>query len=127
MSRELSDHTSLLITSGEKPRTQQKFRFENCWFERPELATVINSVWNETYNGSSNLDIWHKKFTKLRKVLKGWNINIEGKYRKYKKNLAKKDRQAGYVGGIWPFVYTGKAGENTFTTTPEGFYEGRGN
>jgi hypothetical protein len=41
-----------------------------------------------------------KKITKLRNVLKGWNINIEGKYKKDRKNPAKKDRQAGYVGGI---------------------------
>lgn len=82
LSRELSDHTPLLITSGEKLKNQQKFRFENCWFERPDLPHVIGSVWNGVFHGRNQLDIWHKKFTKLRKVLKGWNINIEGRYRK---------------------------------------------
>jgi hypothetical protein len=38
---ELSDHTPILIKSGDKPRTLSIFRFEYCWFLRPDLQELI--------------------------------------------------------------------------------------
>jgi hypothetical protein len=70
ITRELSDHTPLFITMGEKPKHQQKFCFENCWLERPDLPEVIKSVWGENMNGRSNLDIWHNKLVPFRKTSK---------------------------------------------------------
>jgi hypothetical protein len=42
---ELSDHTPILIKSGDRPKRQSIFRFENCWFLRPDLKEVINGIW----------------------------------------------------------------------------------
>jgi hypothetical protein len=47
---ELSDHTPILIKSGVKPKTQPIFRFENCWFLRPDLQEIIKRVWVKTYS-----------------------------------------------------------------------------
>jgi hypothetical protein len=69
---ELSDHTPILIKSGVKPKTQPIFRFENCWFLRPDLQEIIKRVWVKTYLGDKSIDIWQKRFECLRKTLKGW-------------------------------------------------------
>jgi hypothetical protein len=49
---------------------------------------VVSTVWNKTYLGRRNIDRWQKIFECLRKTLKGWNMNIEAKYRKNRGNLA---------------------------------------
>jgi hypothetical protein len=44
LTRDLSDHTPLLITTGEQPKTPPIFRFENCWFEREGLIPLVTQV-----------------------------------------------------------------------------------
>jgi hypothetical protein len=61
MPSELSDHTPILIKTGDMPRAHEIFRFENCWFLRPDLKEMIKRVWNKTYLGDMNIDIWQKK------------------------------------------------------------------
>jgi hypothetical protein len=87
LTRDLSDHTPLLITTGEQPKTPPIFRFENCWFEREGLIPLVTQVWRQTYRGKSIEDIWMKRFRTLRQKLKGWNRNVEGANRKQKKLL----------------------------------------
>jgi hypothetical protein len=41
LNRVLLDHTPLLIKTGEKPKHSAIFRFENCWFLRPDLKRII--------------------------------------------------------------------------------------
>jgi hypothetical protein len=82
LTRDLSDHTPLLITTGEQPKTPPIFRFENCWFEREGLIPLVTQVWRQTYRGKSIEDIWMKRFRTLRQKLKGWNRNVEGANRK---------------------------------------------
>jgi hypothetical protein len=88
LSSELSDHTPILIKTGDKPRVPTIFRFENCWLLRPELKSVVGGVWKKTYSRRGNIDKWRKRFECLRKTLKGWNMNIEGEYRKKRGDLA---------------------------------------
>ena len=44
LSRELSDHTPLLISIGEAMKIPRQFNFENCWFLRPELEKIVGNV-----------------------------------------------------------------------------------
>jgi hypothetical protein len=37
-----------------------------------------------------SIDIWKEKIKHLKKMLKGWNINVEGRYLKLKKDLMSK-------------------------------------
>lgn len=73
LTRELSDHTPLLISSGDIPRKPFIFKFENSWFQRQDLDEVVRRVWNKHYPGRSLLDIWQARIRALRKALKGWN------------------------------------------------------
>ena len=63
------------------------FRFENCWFQRPDLKDIIKKVWEKNYRGS-RLHRWQEKFRLLRKSLKGWDRNVRGKYKKNRKRIA---------------------------------------
>jgi hypothetical protein len=51
LSRDSSDHTPLLITTGKHPLKSPAFRFENCWFEREGLDELVSQVWRQTYRG----------------------------------------------------------------------------
>jgi hypothetical protein len=62
---ELSDHTLILIKSGDKPRIKPIFRFENCWFLRPDLQEIVKKVWGRAYSGKKNIDIWQKSLIAL--------------------------------------------------------------
>jgi hypothetical protein len=89
LARDLSDHTPLLISTGDKaiqPATM--FRFENCWLLRPYLKELVTKNWSQRTTGCSSMDIWHQKMVRMRNCLKGWNRNFEGEYkRKRKKKL----------------------------------------
>lgn len=86
LSRELSDHTPLLISTGVVTKNPRQFKFENCWFLRPDLEDIVTKVWGQSFNGKDSLDIWHNKSKKLRQTLKGWNANIESAAKKQKKS-----------------------------------------
>jgi hypothetical protein len=85
LTRDLSDHTPLLITTVERPKIPPIFRFENFWFGREGLVDLVGQVWRQTYRGKSIEEIWAKRFRILHKKLKGWNRNIEGANKKLRK------------------------------------------
>jgi hypothetical protein len=98
---ELSDHTPILIKSGDKPRTNPIFRFENYWFSRPDLQEIIKKVWDMAYSGDGNIHIWQKRFDYLRKTLKGWDLNIEGEYKRKRGAFAMQLDEIDKKGGMY--------------------------
>jgi hypothetical protein len=42
MSRDLSDHMVLLISTGSPQNIPKQFKFGNCWFLRDELTNIVN-------------------------------------------------------------------------------------
>jgi hypothetical protein len=87
--RGVSDHVAFVIDSGIKePVVFKQFRFELCWFNRPDLVDVVTKVWNDVYEGRNVLDVLQNRKKKLRRVLKGWNLNIESVYKKERKRLS---------------------------------------
>ena len=50
---------------------------------------VINS-WSINTFHIHDIDKWQEKWRRLRRHTKGWHINVEGAYRKEKKNLLSK-------------------------------------
>jgi BMFP domain-containing protein YqiC len=75
------------LTTGEKPKHPTIFRFENCWFLRPDLKQIIADEWNKEFRGRNIEDVWQKRMRNMRQNLQGWNRNVEGKNRKLKKDL----------------------------------------
>ena len=87
--RGVSDHAALLLDVGNIPVTVNKpFKFELSWFLREDLEYVVKKVWNATYKGRNCLDRWHNCFTKMRSMLKGWNNNVEGQYKRDRDTIA---------------------------------------
>jgi hypothetical protein len=46
--------------------------------------------WSISVKAKSSIDIWKTKIKRLKQMLKGWNINIEGQYKKMKRELLDK-------------------------------------
>jgi hypothetical protein len=87
LTRELSDHTPLLLSTGERSKTAPVFRFENCWLQRPDLKDIVAKTWEDNRKGKNNIDKWHIVLTALRRKQKSWNNNIEGVYKKSRTHL----------------------------------------
>ena len=90
LSREISDHTPLLLSTGEDCHRarQTLFKFELSWLLRDEFFDLVSDVWNKEKKGSTPLQIWQNKIRKLRQFLKGWSKNVNGTYKKSKKKNA---------------------------------------
>jgi hypothetical protein len=46
------------------------------------MFVLIPKILHETKKRKSNTDFWHNFFVNARRVLKGWNLNIEGENKK---------------------------------------------
>ena len=79
LNRELSDHTPLLINTGEKPRHPATFRFENCWLLRPELKDMVKNEWSKNVYGKSLEDIWHQKMKNMSNASKARKKTLKGR------------------------------------------------
>ena len=86
LAKEMSDHAPLIVNLGlDIQKIVRPFKFELCWFLREDLVNVVSKVWNDFYSGKSRIDKWQNRGRKLRKVLKGWNLNYVWFYKKQKK------------------------------------------
>jgi hypothetical protein len=65
------------------------FRYELCWKLRPDFKDLVWNSWSLPVRSQSSIDIWKEK-SKREKTLKGWNINVEGRYSRLKKYLLQK-------------------------------------
>ena len=83
-----SDHGELVVDIGlDLPKVYKPFKFELCWFLRPDIGDVVNKAWSALCRGKSFLDIWHNKMKNVGSKLKGWNINWEGFNKRMKKYI----------------------------------------
>jgi hypothetical protein len=92
LSREISDHTPLLLSLGGKVKhkKQQPFKFELGWLLKDGFFEVVSEVWKKERRGTSLMQIWQNKIRKLRQFLRGWAKNMNGAYKKEKKELLRK-------------------------------------
>lgn len=79
LERGLSDHCPLIIDFGSIDRGGKPFKFELCWFFRDDLELIVREVWAIDVLGLNSLDEWQFRLMTLRKRLKGWNRNVEGR------------------------------------------------
>jgi hypothetical protein len=68
----------------------REFIYELCWRLRPDFRNMIGRNWALPVRGKKSIEIWKEKTKHLKKLLKGWNINVEGRYLKLKKELMNK-------------------------------------
>jgi hypothetical protein len=100
LSREISDHTPLLLCTGEETKgsNQPQFKFELGWLLRDGFFDLVTEVWQKENRGFSPLQRWQNKIRRLRQFLRGWAQNMKGAYSKEKQELMRKpdelDRKA---------------------------------
>lgn len=92
LSRDLSDHTPLLLDTGRGSNrcSQPLFRFELGWLLREDFRRVLTNCWTKEIRGATNIERWQNKIRRLRQFLRGWAKNISGAYRKEKMRLMTK-------------------------------------
>ena len=63
LSRTGSDHTPLLINSGEQAHLGNKhhFSFELSWLNEEGFFDMIEKEWNAVVKGNNPIEIWQKK------------------------------------------------------------------
>lgn len=81
LEREISDHTPLLLDSGEHRNAPPIFRFENAWMHMEGFKEFVEKNWEVRCNGSS-MDTWQKRLRNIRQKIKGWVLNANAMYRK---------------------------------------------
>ena len=57
---------------------------------RPDFRNLVEKNWALPVRGKKIIEIWKEKTKRLKKILKGWNINVEGRYLKLKRDLMSK-------------------------------------
>jgi hypothetical protein len=68
LSRAVSDHTPLIIDTGQNlPPPQKLFRFEKWWLDKPDFDDLVKFTWALPCPGASAIDIWQFKLRALRK------------------------------------------------------------
>jgi hypothetical protein len=90
LSRSFSDHVPLCLKTDLISPTRRDFRYELCWKFRPDFKSLVVNNWSLPVRSKIGIDIWKEKVKRLKKLLKGWNINVEGRYLKLKKDLMEK-------------------------------------
>jgi hypothetical protein len=78
LDRSLSDHVPLVLQTEEKKKIPHEFRYELSWKFRPKFNDIVRTNWNLPVRSKNSIDIWKEKVKRLKKTLKGWNINEEG-------------------------------------------------
>jgi hypothetical protein len=89
LTRAGSDHTPLLIDSGQHAHrgNRLRFSFELSWFEQDGFHEMIAAEWATVSAGNSPIQTWQKKIRHIRRFLRGWAKDLSGKYRKEKERL----------------------------------------
>jgi hypothetical protein len=75
LDRTLSDHVPLCLKTDSLAILKRDFRYELCWKFRPDFKDIIWNNWSLPVRSRSSIDIWKEKTKRLKKALKGWNIN----------------------------------------------------
>jgi hypothetical protein len=89
LTREVSDHTPLLLSSSESScmATQSMFKFELVWLLRDGFMETVRDIWTHIVVGSTIMERWQGKIRRLQQYLRGWAKNIGGQYKKEKKEI----------------------------------------
>jgi hypothetical protein len=71
LTREISDHSPLLLDSGQDPKLikASMFKFELSWLLKEGFYELVVVVWHKENRGSKGLERWQKQIRHLRRYL----------------------------------------------------------
>jgi hypothetical protein len=89
LTRTGSDHTPLLIDSGEQAHLGNKslFYFELSWLRQDGFLDMVKKEWLSVPTGASPMENWQNKIRHLRSYLRGWAKNMSSVYKSEKSRL----------------------------------------
>lgn len=87
LGRDLSDHEPLSLSSGVEPPHSNILRFENCWPEREGFQEMVKESWSAPTYCKHDVDKWQEKVRRFRRHVRGWHLNVEGRYKKARKEI----------------------------------------
>jgi hypothetical protein len=92
LSRDISDHTPLLLDTGRAPVSgnQPLFKFELGWLLCDGFADMVQEIWESVTDEVDSMRHWQAKIRRLHQHLRGWAKNVSGANRKEKKGLLDK-------------------------------------
>jgi hypothetical protein len=91
LSKEISDHTPLLLDSSSNITfVKKKFRFEKWWLGREDFAEVVKKAWSTQCSSLDPVEVWQSKIRALRRMVRGWANNVVTEINKYKQVVAAK-------------------------------------
>jgi hypothetical protein len=87
LTRSGSDHTPLLLDSGDPAHLGNKnnFSFELSWMRQDGFFDLVKTEWNLIQSGKNPVERWQNKMRHLRQFLRGWAKNLAGAYKKEKR------------------------------------------
>lgn len=83
LAREVSDHTPLIVDTGEHSKNEPIFRYKNCSNMRKSFREVVYKFWRAPFRGDV-MERWQFRLRELRKKTKGWKRNVDACYRNIK-------------------------------------------
>jgi hypothetical protein len=83
LTRSGSDHTPLLLDSGDQAFLGNKanFSFELAWLKHEGFYDLVEREWKSVSSGATALDRWQNKIRHLRQFLRGWARSLSGNYK----------------------------------------------
>jgi hypothetical protein len=89
LTRGVSDHTPLLLNTGESSftATQPIFKCEFGWLLRDGFMEMVKDIWDHIVEGHTTIERWQGKICRLRQYLRGWAKNMSEQYKKEKKEI----------------------------------------
>lgn len=86
-----SDHTPLIIDSGDQAHLGNKaiFSFELSWLSQDGFYEMVATEWASITSGNTPIERWQNKIRHIRHFLRGWAKNISGVYKKERDRLLK--------------------------------------
>jgi len=89
LTREISDHTPLLLDTDQASHRGNTplFKFELGWLTRDGFFDLITDVWKAKNRGTTPLQRWQNKIRAVRRFLRGWAKNQVGENKKKKISL----------------------------------------
>ena len=72
LNREISDHTPLLLSTGERVHrgNQHEFKFELSWFLQKDFFETVTRIWRSVDYGSTPMKKWQNQIRRLRQILR---------------------------------------------------------
>jgi hypothetical protein len=89
LNSDLSDHTPLLLNTGESNSCNHTshFKFELEWLLHEGFFDMVANIWSSVTEGSSPMERWQAKIHRLWQHLRGWAKHISGVNKKEKHEI----------------------------------------